>query len=69
MYVGHYKSVVSSKEFYSSMRDSLDFPAQVEVESERYLLNTTYAVPSKSMLDNIYKRADDLGIPKDIPVK
>jgi 16S rRNA U1498 N3-methylase RsmE len=68
MYIGHYKAVNSSQEFYSSIRESLDFPTQVEHNKERYLLQSTYAVPSNSMYKRIVQRATELGIPKDIKV-
>jgi hypothetical protein len=48
MYIAHYKSVSSPEEFFSSPRESLDFPTQVEFEKKRYLLNATHHVISKS---------------------
>jgi len=68
MYIAHYKSVNQSKEFYSQIRQSLDFPTQVEMNSERYLLQSTYTVPSKAVHDRILKRADELGIQKDVSI-
>jgi hypothetical protein len=68
MYIGHYKSVKSNKEFFSSVRHSLDFPTQVEYDSERYLLQTTFSVSSKSLQEKLKDRADALSIPKDINV-
>ena len=68
MYVAHYKSVSSNKEFYSQKRSTLDFPTQVQVSSDRYLLQATYAVPSNSIYKRICDRADELGIPKDVPI-
>lgn len=68
MYIGHYKAVSSTKEFYSNVRNSLDFPTQVEFKKERYLLVNTYVASTKTQKDNIFKRADELGIPKDVPV-
>ena len=68
MYVGHYKSVSSNKEFYSQKRSTLDFPTQVQVNSDRYLLQSTYAVPSDSIYKRMCDRADQLGIPKDVPI-
>ena len=68
MYVGHYKAVNSSQEFYSSIREKLDFPTQVEYKKERYLLSSTYSVPSTSVYNRITTRATELGIPKDIKV-
>jgi hypothetical protein len=48
MFVGHYKSVNSVEEFISNKRDNLDFPAQVELSSKRYILIKTYQVASDS---------------------
>jgi len=68
MYIGHYKSVTSNLEFYSSLKDDLSFPAQVVYEGQRYLLQYTYIVSSKSIHKKITDRATELGIPKDIAV-
>jgi len=63
MYIGHYKSVSSdSKEFYSSKREELDFPVQVEYKGERYSLATTYIASTKSQQQRIKNRAKQLGI-------
>ena len=53
MYIAHYKSVSSPEEFFSTSRDSLDFPTQVEFENKRYLLNATHHVSSESQLARI----------------
>jgi hypothetical protein len=66
MYIGHYKSVNSSEEFYSSIRENLDFPTQYN--KSRYLLQVTYSVPSNSMEKRIIARAKELGIPTNIKV-
>ena len=68
MYIGHYKSVNSSEEFYSSIRENLDFPTQAEYKKCRYLLQVTYSVPSNSMEKRIIARAKELGIPTNIKV-
>lgn len=68
MYIGHYKAVNSSREFFSKIREGLDFPTQSQYEGERYLLQSTYTVPSSAVLNRIIKRAEELGIPKDVPV-
>jgi hypothetical protein len=68
MYIGHYKSVNSSEEFYSSIRENLDFPTQAEYNKSRYLLQVTYSVPSNSMEKRIIARAKELGIPTNIKV-
>ena len=48
MFIGYYKSVNSSKEFYSKKRSNLNFPIQIEYNSDRYLLNKTIQVFSDS---------------------
>lgn len=68
MYLAHYKSVNQSKEFYSSTRNTLNFPVQVEMNGERYLLQSTYTVPSKAVHDRILQRADELGIQKNVSI-
>jgi hypothetical protein len=68
MYIGHYKSVNSSQEFYSLLRENLDFPTQAEYNKSRYLLQVTYSVPSKSMEERIITRAKELGIPTGVKV-
>jgi hypothetical protein len=68
MYIGHYKSVNSSQEFYSLVRENLDFPTQAEYNKSRYLLQVTYSVPSKSMEERIITRAKELGIPTGVKV-
>lgn len=68
MYIGHYKSVNSSEEFYSLVRENLDFPIQAEYNKCRYLLQVTYSVPSKSLEKTIIARAKELGIPTNIKV-
>ena len=40
MFIGYYKSVNSSKEFYSIKREDLNFPMQVEYKGDRYLKET-----------------------------
>lgn len=62
MYVGVYKSVNSGIEFYSKVRDSLNFPTQVEYRKERYLLNKTIQVASESQLKNVFASAKTFGI-------
>lgn len=63
MYIGHYKSVNSANEFFSSKRKSLDFPTQIEYKGERYSLTATYIAVTKSQENNIKNRAKELGIP------
>lgn len=68
MYIAHYKSVTQAKEFYSEIRKTLDFPTQVEVSNERFLLYSTYTVPSSSVHKRILERADELGIEKNVKI-
>ena len=68
MYIGHYKAVNSSREFYSEIRDGLDFPMQTQYEGERYLLQSTYTIPSSAVHDRLIRRAEELGIPKNVSV-
>lgn len=69
MYIAYYKSVNSSKEFYSEKRDKLDFPTQVLVSNERYTLNSTYVASSKTMYEKIKARAQELNIPFGVEIK
>lgn len=62
MFIGHYKSVNSPEEFFSSIRESLDFPTQVEFNGKRYLLNATHHADTKSQLANIESYAKSNGI-------
>jgi hypothetical protein len=68
MYVGHYKSVSQGKEFFSKKRNTLDFPTQVEFNQQRYLLFTTYAVPSNSIYKRLIDRANELNIDSDVEI-
>lgn len=66
MYIGHYKSVSSSSEFFSSKRKDLDFPTQVEYKGERYSITSTHIVSTKRQENNIKDRAKKLSIPFSI---
>jgi hypothetical protein len=68
MYVGHYKSVSQSKEFFSKKRNTLDFPMQVEFNKERYLLFTTYTISSNSIYKRLVDRAKELNINSDVEI-
>lgn len=59
MFIAHYKSVASPEEFYSSERETLDFPTQVEYEGKRYLLNNTYQVSTKSQKQRLATYAEE----------
>lgn len=69
MYIGHYKAVSSNLEFYSLPKEDLSLPTQAVYKGERYLLQYTYTVPSESMRKRIVDRAEELGIPNNIPVE
>jgi len=68
MYIAHYKSVSSTKEFYSKPNANLDFPTQISKDRERYLLTETYIAATPSQIKNINTRAEELGILFDVSV-
>jgi len=68
MYIGHYKSVNSSNEFFSEKRNELDFPTQVEYKGMRYLLKATHIVSSNTQEKNVMSMAKKHGIPFNIKI-
>lgn len=68
MYLAHYKSVSSPEEFFSSTRETLDFPTQVEFNNKRYLLNATHQVSTSSQLNRIISFAKENNIRYDVKV-
>ena len=68
MFVGHYKCVSSPEEFYSTRRNSLDFPSQVEVNKKRYMLARTYHIASDSKYDQFVEAAERNSIPHGIEI-
>ena len=68
MYIALYKSVNSATEFYSKVRDTLDYPTQIEHEKERYTLNSTYIINGQTQLKNFKDRIKSLGIEIDVSV-
>lgn len=68
MYIAHYKSVNSANEFYSEIRDTLDYPTQVERDKERYTLYTTYIISGKNQLKSFINRIQSLNIELDVNV-
>jgi hypothetical protein len=68
MYIANYKSVQTSEEFYSEKRDSLDFPTQVELSGQRYLLRATYLAGSLSQENNIIETAKRYDIRYNIKI-
>lgn len=69
MFVGHYKSVLTSEEFYSKKRESLDFPTQVEFNGTRYLLKTTYIASTELQENNIINTAKKYGIKHNVEIE
>lgn len=67
MFIGYYKGVSSSKEFYSEKIKDLNFPMQIEYKGERYLLNKTIQVTPK-IEQNIKDTAKKYGIEYDIRI-
>lgn len=68
MYIGHYKSVSSPEEFFSSVRQNLDFPTQVEYNKKRYLLHTTHQAYTNSQVKRIINFAKENKIEYDVNV-
>lgn len=62
MFVGHYKCVSSPKEFYSEKRTTLDFPMQVELDGERYLLNSTVQISNSKQYRGLKQVAEKNGV-------
>lgn len=68
MYIAHYKAVGSANEFYAKERKTLDYPTQVQIGKERYLLYNTYIVPGLSQRKNLKERLKTIGIKTDVDV-
>ena len=68
MFVGNYKCVSSPKEFYSEKRNSLDFPMQVEMEGERYLLNATIQISNSKQYRGLKQTAEKNGVKYDVKI-
>lgn len=68
MYIGHYKSVNSTEEFYTEKRDKLDFPSQVQLGNERYLLTRSIHATSASQEKMIIDSAKKYGIKYNVRV-
>lgn len=67
MFIGYYKSVNSSEEFYSKKKEDLNFPTQVEYKGIRYLLTKTIQI-SPSTEKNIILMAKKYGIDFDVAI-
>lgn len=68
MFIGHYRGVSSSTEFYSEQRENLNFPTQVLYKKERYLLNKTIQISSESQRKNIIAAAIKMNIEHDVKI-
>ena len=68
MYIAHYKSVQTNEEFYSEKRNTLDFPTQVELFGQRYLLRSTYLAGSLSQENNIINTAKKFNIKYNVKI-
>jgi hypothetical protein len=58
--------VVSPKEFYSEKRTTLDFPMQVELDAERYLLNSTIQISNSKQYGGLKQAAEKNNIKYDV---
>ena len=65
MFIGHYKSVNTSEEFYSTEKEDLNFPTQVEYKSNKYLLTKTIQI-SSSLKKNLTEVAKRFNIDYDV---
>jgi hypothetical protein len=68
MFIGHYKAVNKTAEFYSVPRDDLQFPTQVIYGGERYLLGRTVQLATKATEKRFYASVKDADIPFDIKI-
>lgn len=68
MFIGYYKGVQSSREFYSEERNDLNFPTQVSLDGERYLLNKTIQISSKSQYNRLISSASGFGIKTKVKI-
>jgi hypothetical protein len=68
MYIGHYKAVRSTDEFFSQPRKELDFPTQISYKKERYSLFATHIVSTEGQIENIKKRAQELNIKFNVKI-
>jgi len=68
MFIGHYKSVKTSTEFYSEERNALNFPTQVIYKNERFLLNRTIQISSPTQRQKVFDNAKDYNIEYDVKI-
>ncbi len=62
MFIGHYKAVNKTSEFYSEAREDLQFPTQVVYSGDRYLLVRSVQLASSAVEKRFYKSLKDSGI-------
>jgi len=67
MFIGHYKSLNTSEEFYSTEKEDLNFPTQVEYKNNKYLLTKTIQI-SSSLKKNLTEVAKRFNIDYDVKV-
>ena len=68
MYIAHYTAIDLSKELYSSVRKTLDFPTQITKNGTVYSLMSTHIADTPNKIKNIYSRASELGIEIDVKI-
>lgn len=68
MFIGHYKAVNKTGEFYSVPREDLQFPTQVEYNGSRYLLSRTVQLSTKATENRFFQSIKENGIPHNIEI-
>lgn len=68
MFIGHYKGVKTSTEFYSEERDTLNFPTQVVYKNERFLLNRTIQTSSTTQRQRVFDNAKEYNIEYNVKI-
>jgi hypothetical protein len=68
MFIGHYKSVASPKEFYSEKKHTLQFPMQVDLNGEKYLLNNTIQIGSSKQEEGLKKAAEKNSVQHSVKI-
>lgn len=68
MFIGHYKAVNKTSEFYSEPREDLQFPTQVVYDGNRYLLSRTVQLASKATEKRFYSSLKDSGITSNVKI-
>lgn len=68
MFIGHYKAVNKTAEFYSEPRDDLQFPTQVQYGNDRYLLLRTVQLSTKATEKRFYDSVKENDIPYNVKI-